>query len=379
MHLKRTILILIRCTGINLALPAVAAMFDLLLSIFSFPAFTIACFAVAGVFSGVFCCNTAIEQIEKEQRKRVIVNLLIWISILCASFFIVVAPLSGQDYNLPVKFFAVTEMATALFVWKNKFYDDVEIPSPVKKLNNKYGQMKVFIFPALAFIIVTSGYPINSNRKIECRIIRMTSDAGDTLDFLYDARGKVQIITETGGHITHFDYKNNIIIATETVHDSISYKRVITLTGDGMMNNLFEESYNAGVPQWSYTSYTYNGNELSATTTVTSKRATPVETTLDWSNGNFISEKGDDNSGGVMFAYYTDKAMLPGDYWYINLLATLGMGDRLYRNKNLLKSIRAENATALISYGFDKDGKIISMTKTNGDKRIVWHYEYECK
>lgn len=213
---------------------------------------------------------------------------------------------------------------------------------------------------------------------MECRIIKMTSDAGDTLHFLYDTMGRVQTITETGGRITHFDYKNNIIVATETVHDSISYKRVITLEGDGMMSNLFEESYNTGAPQWSYTSYTYNGNELSGTTTVTPKRATPAETTLTWSNGNFISEKGEDTSGEVMFAYYTDKTMQPGDYWHINLLSTVGIGDKLYRNKNLLKSIRSGNSITLISYQFDRDGKIISMTKTNGSNRKVWQYEYEC-
>jgi YD repeat-containing protein len=385
MILKRTILILVRCTGINLALLAAAALFDLLLSVFSFPAFTIACFAVAGVFSGVFCFNPASEQTTKEQRKGAAITLLIWIAILCALLFIVIAPLSGQDYNLPVKFFAVTEMATALFVWKNKFYEDVETPSQAKQLNNnkQHGQMKAFIFPALAFIIVASGYTINPDRKMECRIIKMTSDAGDTLHFLYDDIGRVQSVTEASGYVTRFNYYGHTIIATETNNGAISYKRIMTLGYNGMMSNLFEEKYEEGATNWTYRSYTFSGTKLTGITTVLSSGAAPLQSTLTWSGGNFISETSDDVKQELnyknQYEYYTDKPVRPGDYWYINLLSTLGIGDGLYRNKSLLKSIRSGNSITLVSYEFDKEGKIISMTKTNGSNRKTWYYEYECK
>lgn len=132
MNLKNTILDLLRIIGINVLMLLVASIFDLLLSAFTFPWFTIACFAVAGVFSGVFCFSAATEHTTKEERKGKVIRLLIWINILCASLFVVIAPLSTQEYNLPVKFFAVLEIAIILFVWKNKFYDDVESSVPDK-------------------------------------------------------------------------------------------------------------------------------------------------------------------------------------------------------------------------------------------------------
>ncbi|MBS1738350.1 MAG: hypothetical protein JSS98_17345 [Bacteroidetes bacterium] len=132
MNLKNTILDLLRIIGINVLLLLVAAIFDLLLSAFTFPGFTIACFTVAGVFSGVFCFSAATEHTTKEERKGKVMCHLIWIIIMCTSLFLVIAPLSTQEYNSPVKFFAVAEIVIALFLWKNKFYNNVGTSGPDK-------------------------------------------------------------------------------------------------------------------------------------------------------------------------------------------------------------------------------------------------------
>ncbi|WP_018630987.1 DUF4595 domain-containing protein [Niabella aurantiaca] len=239
-----------------------------------------------------------------------------------------------------------------------------------------------YFLPVLAFIAGLSGPATTPAPLPGCRITGMTSDAEDTLRFLYDAKGRVQRITGRNGYFTRFDYCSNTIVATETRNDSLLYKRVMTLGCNGMMSNLFEETWHGGITSWAFRSYTFSGTALTGITTVLSSGAAPIQATLTWNNGNFISETSNDVKreldNGYRYEYYTDKLVQPGDYWYINLLPTLGRGDKLYRNKNLLKSIRSENGIITISYQFDKDGKIISMTKTTGNSSKTWHYEYQC-
>lgn len=219
----------------------------------------------------------------------------------------------------------------------------------------------------------------SQTKNPECRIVAMNSDAGENTRFSYDDSGRVKTISQSGNYVTHFDYYNNIILATETRNDSITNKRILTIGSNDMMSTLFEESYNDGMPKWNYTSYIYNGRELKGTTTITSNSSIPEQSILAWKKGNFVSEKVSDNSGEVKFEYYPDKTVQSGDYWYINLLATMGTGDKLYQNKNLVKGIRSNNSVANISYQFDESGKIISMTKTAENTDKIWKYEYECK
>lgn len=113
-----------------------AAIVDIILTSvllrFSSYVLTIACFAVAGVFSGVFCYSSAMEPVDREQRERASRHLLVLMAVLCAVLFFVAAPLSGWEYTWPVRLFAVAEVATVLFLWKNKFYHDVEVPGNSK-------------------------------------------------------------------------------------------------------------------------------------------------------------------------------------------------------------------------------------------------------
>lgn len=118
--------------GIQLLALIAAAMADIILFAlllrFSSYVLTIACFAVSGVFSGVFCYSAAMAPVANEQRESISLYLLIFILFFGVLLFFVIAPLSGWDYNWPVKSFAVAEVAAAIFLWKNKFYKDVEAP-----------------------------------------------------------------------------------------------------------------------------------------------------------------------------------------------------------------------------------------------------------
>ncbi|WP_018630989.1 hypothetical protein [Niabella aurantiaca] len=132
MSLKRNIGVLLRCLGINLLLLAAAAVLDILLSALMFRsssrALTIVSFAVAGVFSAVCCFGSGMERIAKGLEGRAARYLMMEIAAVGALLFLVLAPLSGWDYNWPVKFFAITETATAVFLWKNKFYSSTDAP-----------------------------------------------------------------------------------------------------------------------------------------------------------------------------------------------------------------------------------------------------------
>ncbi|MBX2934685.1 MAG: hypothetical protein KF825_10590 [Ferruginibacter sp.] len=122
MHLIKTMLILVLCTGINIMMLVVATVFDLLLSVISFPALTIVLFALAGLYSGIFCLGLEKELNEMKNKKAVILAMLIWTTIICALLFVIIAPLSGYGYNSALKTFAVAEIAAVFIFWRRKFY-----------------------------------------------------------------------------------------------------------------------------------------------------------------------------------------------------------------------------------------------------------------
>jgi hypothetical protein len=104
---------------IHLLMLFAAAMADIML--FGFMAFTVTCFAVAGVFSAVFCYAPWSEKETSDKNEMAALYRLMLVLSLCSLLFFLVAPLSGREYSLPVKSFAVTESLTATFLWKNKF------------------------------------------------------------------------------------------------------------------------------------------------------------------------------------------------------------------------------------------------------------------
>lgn len=240
--------------------------------------------------------------------------------------------------------------------------------------------MKTQLYILFIFYAFLPGIYVQTKKT--CLISRMTSDNGDTLHFLYDNRGMVNRITGSSGYITNFKYYGNTIVATETVNNEMTYKRVMTLGYNGMMSSLFEEHYGNGTASWVYRSYTFDGEKLTGVASILSSGAPPIQSSLIWLKGNFISESSNDvkqeMNNGNTYEYFTDKSAQPGGYWYINLLPTMGTGDGLYRNKNLLKTIRSKNSVTHISYEFDKEEKIISMQTINKGIPKIWHYEYTC-
>lgn len=129
MSLKRTFYAILGFIGINLLLLVAASVLDIVASAlmprFSSPAFMITCFAVAGIFSGLFCYSYLLESLTREQRQRASLYVTIVILVFCGIMFILIGPLSGSEYNWPFRSFAITEALTALLLWKGKFHEEL--------------------------------------------------------------------------------------------------------------------------------------------------------------------------------------------------------------------------------------------------------------
>lgn len=128
MSLKQGIRLVAWPVAISLAALIAAGILDIVLSSlwlrFSSQGLTITCFAVSGIFSGLFCYNAALDQIATEERDRIAMRTVMIMTALCVLLFFVVAPMSGREYDIPFRIFAVAEEFMVLFLWKNKFHQD---------------------------------------------------------------------------------------------------------------------------------------------------------------------------------------------------------------------------------------------------------------
>lgn len=128
MSIKRYILLIIWPVAITLIALVAASIADIMISAllprFSSLGLTITCFAVAGVFAGLCCYSAALHSIAAEEKEKVALRTVIVMAVLCSVLFFVVASLSGSEYNLPFKAFAIAELLMVLFLWKNKFHHD---------------------------------------------------------------------------------------------------------------------------------------------------------------------------------------------------------------------------------------------------------------
>ncbi|MFT3980427.1 MAG: hypothetical protein QM687_08160 [Ferruginibacter sp.] len=120
---------LLRIVIIDLALLLGASLLDIVLSAllqrFSSGLLTMVCFAVAGVFAGLFCYIPAVEKVQKEERAQASKYIMLLVTVFSILLIYPVAPLSGSDYDWPFKTFAVAQLLMAVFLWKQKLYRDV--------------------------------------------------------------------------------------------------------------------------------------------------------------------------------------------------------------------------------------------------------------
>lgn len=107
---------------VDIGLVLAATLGDIMLTVASAFEMTSVCFAVAGVFAGLFCYSFAMEKLPKEKRQQLSLWILVMIAVISILLFYPVAPLSGSDYSLAFKCFAITQLLMAVFLWWGKFY-----------------------------------------------------------------------------------------------------------------------------------------------------------------------------------------------------------------------------------------------------------------
>ncbi|MGN6567969.1 MAG: hypothetical protein ACTHJ0_08460, partial [Flavipsychrobacter sp.] len=103
---------------------------------------------------------------------------------------------------------------------------------------------------------------------------------------------------------------------------------------------------------------------------VTRSQTDVAADTYIWSNGDAISAYS--GSYSVHYTYYIDKKIADGDYTKVQEILTFGA--HYVSCAHLLKSAGDRN----ISYSFDTDGKITSMTIKQDTNTEVYNYTYTC-
>ncbi|MGB6093971.1 MAG: hypothetical protein WBF83_09445 [Moheibacter sp.] len=112
-------------TGINIGLLLVAALFDILLAAIFTVEIAPLCFAVIGIFSGLFSYTASIGNVPDDKQKQTSLQIMILSVIFSIILFCIIAPFSTSEYKLPVQCFAVTQLITSVCLWKMKFYKEL--------------------------------------------------------------------------------------------------------------------------------------------------------------------------------------------------------------------------------------------------------------
>lgn len=101
---------------------------------------SVTCFSATSVFAALLCCQAGWSK-RYHHPKIMALLLLITIIAIAALLFILVAPLSGNEYRVPVKSFALVLVSTTLIVWCGKFYskeDQLRLSAEKDALHNYF-------------------------------------------------------------------------------------------------------------------------------------------------------------------------------------------------------------------------------------------------
>jgi len=212
-----------------------------------------------------------------------------------------------------------------------------------------------------------------------CQLTGITVTSGSTtatyqLD--YNSAGKLATVhfADPGGSYTKsFTYSGNLIVA-HTVSTSNTTDSVF-LNANGDIDSM--RSYN-GNGNLTTSIFSRNGSGQVVQSLTRFSSNTTATTTFSYNGGDIASQYYPTDT--LNYSYYTDKTTVTGDY--LLLPQWLNYGAAYQTVKHLFKGFSSAKITQGISYTFDGDGKISSLTvNTNSLGNVsaqVYQFTYQC-
>jgi len=254
--------------------------------------------------------------------------------------------------------------------------------------------MKKILFLSPAFIVLLALAACKKEDTAStptCRINQITeSYSNHTIAYAitYNANGKIEAISFTGGSIS-YAYTANSIVVTAPFFDSASATATYTLGSDGKPVNLHVVYSNSS--DWDNVNYEYSNGELSKAIYTASYDPNSSDEYFKWKDGNLdsIVDTRNQDTMTYTFSYYTDKPFQPGDYLFYSAITGDGEISPFPSlpelvNRNLMKSFASkvspyEQEYGNITYTFDTQDKITSIdVESTLTKSTLGSYQYDC-
>ncbi|HET7119288.1 MAG TPA: hypothetical protein VFI29_22525 [Hanamia sp.] len=204
-----------------------------------------------------------------------------------------------------------------------------------------------------------------------CKITTIAVSGANAVSIAYNNDGTVSTIT-SGTGITSYVYSGNTITETTMNSGQFDTKAIITKNGDGLATNVRTE-YSADGTDWDNEAYEYNGTQVIKLTYTSSNGGSSDISTFQWSGGNLVSVI--DTGDTTKIDYFTDKLSQGADYLSLSQFI---QGYEVFRNKNILKSITNGTDVTNVTYTYDTDGKITSLTENDGTDTYNYSFQYQC-
>jgi hypothetical protein len=231
----------------------------------------------------------------------------------------------------------------------------------------------LLIIAILSLFVTPSCSKKSSSTTPTCQIITVTDQLG-TSTTIYN------ITYNNAGQISTEQY-NQSGTAYSRVFTYIGSQEIMTTSGgastitDSMTINsdgFIESDYQTDGSSQTVTNYTYSGNELQKSVSVTNG-GTPSTTTYSCTNGDLTS--GNVNGEAATYTYNT-TASEEGDYWYIAQL--INYGGFIVKTAHQLTGFELGTTIENVSYTYDNTGKITALTGTSGSTVENITYQYSC-
>ena len=217
-----------------------------------------------------------------------------------------------------------------------------------------------------------------------CRLSKIIFPEGSIYHFQYDTQNRLQTITVPADkYVDSFFYYHDSVVIITFINKLPDSRTVYTFNKNGLVAHKKKEAYQ--YYGWrEEIDYEYKNDQLiqiKQTGRLQSEPPSKAKATTEiytWKRGNLVKIQHFENGkyfGNENLQYYTEKPFRTGDYQSYEQIMT---GLSTLKPANLLKAIIGPEILKL-SYEWDENGNIISMTEEEENDIRVTKYEYECK